>query len=253
MAIITAIAKPTFDVLINIVKFSIDKTVCKAKLAPDAFRKLVKWWNGKTIAIVGATASGKNSFYNCLLEKEPPSEHIQTRGMEKVDSFIVKRNIQGAAINLICKRSVNVGGEEDQRIQVWSKACRDADFIFYLVDIERLKNPDLYENYHLRIGEDLKWLGSNLSQFKVGCKVHLLLNKIDSILEIPQSVDNRRKFIEAQLSSDIAEIDSRAKSILDNNASTLCGVSPICMVDKDLFNCLFDDVLFNIYNQAHSE
>ena len=92
--IIDALIKAIFnkDVLQNVMKWLM--------LAPDALKKIVKWWNGKTIAIVGDTASGKNSFYNCLREKEPPSEHIQTRGMEKVDSFIVKRNIQGAAINL---------------------------------------------------------------------------------------------------------------------------------------------------------
>lgn len=77
----------------------------------------MKWWNGKTIAIVGATASGKNSFYDCLLEKDPPKEHIQTRGVEKVHSFTVKRNIQGlGTIELRCKRSVNVGGEVDEQI-----------------------------------------------------------------------------------------------------------------------------------------
>src|SRR5690606_485465 len=172
----------------------------------------------------------------------------------KVHSFTVKRNIQGlGTIELRCKRSVNVGGEVDERIRFWSEACNDADFIFYLVDMERLNNPEHHDTYHSRIGDDLKWLGANLSKFKQGCKVHLLLNKIDRVLEIPSLVDNRREFIENELNRHIVEMESRAKSILDRNAATLSGVSPICMVDRDLFNCLFDGVLASIYSQEHPE
>ncbi len=250
LAVVGVIAKPAFDLLVNIGKWGVDQ----AKQAPGAIKDFVKWWNGKTIAIVGATASGKNSFYDCLLEKDPPKEHIQTRGVEKVHSFTVKRNIQGlATIELRCKRSVNVGGEVDERIRFWSEACNDADFIFYLVDMERLNNPDHHDTYHSRIGDDLKWLGANLSKFKQGCKVHLLLNKIDRVLEIPSLVDNRREFIENELNRHIVEMENRAKSILDRNATTLSGVSPICMVDRDLFNCLFDGVLASIYSQEHPE
>ncbi len=248
LALVTAIAKPAFDLLVNFGKCGVDQ----AKQVPGAIKDFVKWWNGKTIAIVGATASGKNSFYDCLLEKDPPKEHIQTRGVEKVHSFTVKRNIQGlGTIELRCKRSVNVGGEVDERIRFWSEACNNADFIFYLVDMERLNNPDHHDTYHSRIGDDLKWLGANLSKFKQGCKVYLLLNKIDRVLEIPSLVDNRREFIENELNRYIVEMESRAKSILDRNATTLRGVSPICMVDRDLFNCLFDGVLANIYSQEH--
>lgn len=250
LAVAAAIAKPAFDLLVNIGKWGVDQ----AKQVPGAIKDFVKWWNGKTIAIVGATASGKNSFYDCLLEKDPPKEHIQTRGVEKVHSFTVKRNIQGlGTIELRCKRSVNVGGEVDERIRFWSEACNDADFIFYLVDMERLNNPDHHDTYRSRIGDDLKWLGANLSKFKQGCKVHLLLNKIDRVLEIPSLVDNRREFIENELNRHIVEMESRAKSILDRNATTLSGVSPICMVDRDLFNCLFDGVLASIYSQEHPE
>ncbi|PMR77940.1 GTPase domain-containing protein [Billgrantia endophytica] len=250
VGILVAIAKPAFDLFVNVGKWGIDQ----AKQAPGAVKDLVKWWNGKTIAVIGATASGKNSFYDCLLEKDPPKEHISTRGAEKVDSFTVRRNIQGLeTIELRCKRSVNVGGEVDERIRFWSQACSDADFIFYLVDMERLNDPDIHDTYHLRIGDDLKWLGANLSKFKEGCKVHLLLNKIDKILEIPSLVDNRREFIENELNRHIAEMESRAKSILDRNSSALSGASPMCMVDKDLFNFLFDGVLASIYSQEHPE
>ena len=99
LAVAAAIAKPAFDLLVNIGKWGVDQ----AKQVPGAIKDFVKWWNGKTIAIVGATASGKNSFYDCLLEKDPPKEHIQTRGVEKVHSFTVKRNIQGlGTIELRC-------------------------------------------------------------------------------------------------------------------------------------------------------
>jgi hypothetical protein len=245
-----AVAKPAFELLVNVGKSGIDKS----KKVPGTIKDLMRWWNGKTIAVIGATASGKNSFYDCLLEKNPPKEHIQTRGMEKVNSFTIKRNIQGhGTIELRCKRSVNVGGEVDERIRFWSQACSDADFIFYLVDMARLNDSDFHDTYYSRIGSDLQWLGSNLSKFKEGCKVHLLLNKIDKVMEISSLVDNRREFIECELNEHMANIEIRAKSIFDRNASTLSGVSPMCMVDSDLFNLLFDGVLASIYTQEHSE
>lgn len=250
ISLASPVVKPAFELLVKVGEMGVDKS----KEAPGAVKNFMRWWNGKTIAVIGATASGKNSFYDCLLEKDPPKEHIQTRGTEKVDSFTVKRNIPGHdTIELRCKRSVNVGGEVDERIRTWSKACSDADFIFYLVDMERLNNPDIHDTYHSRIRDDLQWLGSNLSQFKEGRKVHLLLNKVDKVLEISSFVDNRREFIESELNKHIADMENRAKTIFDQNASTLSGVSPMCMVDTDLFNCLFDGVLASIYSQEHPE
>lgn len=249
IAIAGAIAKPAFDVLVKIAGWGFNH----AKNVPGGVAKFAKWWNGKTIAIIGATASGKNSFYDCLLEKDPPKEHIQTRGMEKVDSFTVIRNIQGVKkINLRCKRSVNVGGEVDERIRYWSQACNDADFIFYLVDMERLTNSQLYDAYSSRIGDDLGWLEANVSRFKDGCKVHLLLNKIDKVLEVPSIVGNRKDFIEKEISKYAADIEERAKLIFGGNSSVLTGVSPMCMVDVDLFNSLFDGLLAKIYSNEHS-
>lgn len=245
-----ALAKPVFDVLVKLANWGIDQ----AKRSPGAIKDFVNWWDGKTIAVIGVTASGKNSFYDCLLEKDPPKEHHQTRGVEKVDSFTVKRNIQGFdTIELKCKRSVNVGGEDDERIRYWHQACGGADLIFYLVDMDRLNDPDLHETYHSRIGDDLKWLGSNLSKFKAGCRVHLLLNKIDKVLEIPSFVDNRREFIESELNKHVTEMESRAKSIFDMNSLALTGASPMCMVDRDLFDCLFDGVLARIYSRNNPE
>lgn len=249
IGVFAQIAKPVFDVSVKVGIWGIDK----AKEAPRVLTDFIKWWSGQTIAVIGATASGKNSFYDCLLEKEPPKEHIQTRGLEKVDSFKVKRNIQGHPIELRCKRSVNVGGELDERTRFWSQACEDADFIFYLVDMGRLSDPELCDTYYSRIGSDLQWLGNNLSKFKEGCKVHLLLNKIDQVLEIPSHVDNRREFIESELNKHMVNMENRAKSIFDRNASSISGVSPMCMVDTELFNCLFDGVLVSIYSQEHSK
>lgn len=243
-----ALAKPAANFLASFGQWSIEKVT----LVPGAVTQFVEWWNGKTIAIIGATASGKNSFYDCLLDREPPKEHIQTRGVEKVDSFTFRRNVQSlGAIELRCKRSVNVGGEEDERIRHWAKACRNADFIFYLVDMERFTDPILLESYQKRIRKDLQWLGANLSKFKAGVKVHLLLNKIDKVVQIPSHVDNRNAFIVTELSRHLEEMDKMARSTFDNNSRALSGISPMCMVDSELFNSLFDGVLVHIYRQEH--
>lgn len=215
------------------------------KEGPKFWANCQKWLNGKTIAIIGATASGKNSMFSQLQKESPPAEYMQTKAAEKVKSFKINRSIgNDCTVNFKCKNSFNIPGESDERIRSWKQACEKADFIFYLIDLEKLRN---YEDVTLeRIKEDFKWLGGNVSQFKPGKKIYILLNKIDKI-EIDLKNDDLKGHLIKLVENESEKIMNMAKFALSVNSSALSGISPITMLDEDIFNIFFDAAIVEMY------
>ncbi|WP_175926353.1 GTPase domain-containing protein [Burkholderia cepacia] len=205
---------------------------------PQAIVWLKKWWTGKTIAIIGPTATGKNSMFSRLRKETVPAEHIQTRGAEKVADFKISWPLpQGDHVDFYCRRSINIGGEIDERERYWLQACEGADVIFYLLDGEKLQlAPDrTFERFR----DDMRWLVTNFRHFKPSVTVHLLLNKIDVTLGAypysPPALDSMAKLVQA--------IEEEAKDCLAEYFQRVTGVTPISMSDEHLFNKYFSGAL----------
>ena len=213
---------------------------------PEIYGKLKNWWNGKCIAIIGPTASGKNSLFSKLKREDAPAEHIQTRGSEDVGNFKFKWPLPDrTTIEFKCKRSVNVGGEIDERERYWLNSCKDADVIFYLVDITKLKShPDAT---HRRIQSDLKWISANIHNFKAESCVHILINKVDSLISECDPADVIDT-VERSAGVHLAEIERISKKILGPNFSRISGISPISMTDGHLFANYFTATLQAVFN-----
>jgi hypothetical protein len=101
------------------------------------FVRLVKgalvWWSGKKIAVIGPTASGKDSFLARLRNKEIPDVHSNSAMGEKIKSFKVKLALSDRrVIDITCKGMVNIGGEADYRDMPsgWLSVCKDANVVF---------------------------------------------------------------------------------------------------------------------------
>lgn len=147
------------------------------------------WWVGKCIAIIGPTASGKNSLFNKLRGLEAPTTHVRTRGAEKIETFEFHWPLPNKEqVKFRCKRSINVGGETDERDRFWLDSCSGSDVIFYLVDIQKL--IDHNQSTMDRIKSDLKWISANINHFKANSSIHVLLNKIDKLSISPDPVDS---------------------------------------------------------------
>lgn len=139
---------------------------------------VLQWWKGKKIAIIGPRETGKDALWNRLQGKDPltPLSLDSTR----IPHFKIDfRLSDGRRVNLTCKRSLNISGEENHRDHLlgWRTVCNDADIIFYLITIE-----DLMENKYLegRIKQDLEWLFKNMPYLKAHSHLHILINKIDT-------------------------------------------------------------------------
>lgn len=216
------------------------------KSAPGWYSKLKSWWTGKCIAIIGPTASGKNSFFNKLKRENAPTEHIQTRGAEEVGTFKFTWPLPDKTeVDFRCRNSINVGGEVDERERYWLQSCSGADVIFYLIDLDKLSNnPDDTKD---RIKSDFKWIASNISHFKANSSIHVLINKVDILLNgCPDPSDIEEK-ISKGLESYLEDIEYSAKKILGVYFDKITGISPISMIDPHIFSIYFTAVLQTVF------
>lgn len=216
-----------------------------AKVAPGAYDKMRGWWSGKTIAIIGPTASGKNSMFDRLRKEEPPVEHVQTKGTTKIKNFDFSWPLPDKSkIDFHCKGSINVGGEIDERERNWIISCENADVIFYLLDISKLiERPDETID---RLKEDFWWMASNIRHFKSSAAIHILLNKIDLYVEnVP--VEQMVEHIDNALSDKLEQVENLAKKIFGVHFERITGVDPISMRDQYLFSLYFTEALKSIF------
>ena len=210
----------------------------------------IKGLEGKRIAVIGATASGKNSLIARLRSEKVPTEHAQTRGSETVHKYNIRFPVPGhKPIEFKALKSVNVGGEEDERDRFWAEACREADIVFYLVDVERLIADR--EATLKRFREDITWIrseglgGKNNGIFKSEMKLAIVANKVDALQEIYKSDVDLQAVANATLSI-TGEIDAIAKSALGPAGAWLTGVYPLSITDDDLFTLLFSAILADV-------
>lgn len=227
-------------IVMALTKVAIDKV-------PGMYKGLVDWWNGKSIAIIGPTASGKNSFFNKLSGDIVPTDHIQTRGAENVKTFNISWPLPNKSeVKFKCKNSINVGGEIDERERFWLQSCKEADVIFYLVDFDKLTNDT--ENTMRRIKSDFKWIASNIPKFKKESALFIIINKMDLIFD--GSVDPST--IEEQLTSALTvhreNLDDATQKTLGSYTSRISGLSPMSMTDSHIFSICFTSVLQMIFD-----
>lgn len=224
-----------------------------ARLFGDLWNK-IKGLEGKQIAVIGATASGKNSLIARLKGDKVPTEYAQTRGTETVNDYIIRFPVPGyKSIEFKALKSVNVGGEEDERDRFWANACREADIIFYLVDVNRLISDR--EATLKRVKEDIIWIrsegfgGKSNGIFKSDMKLAIIANKVDALEDIYKSDADLSAITNATLSI-TGQIEAVAKSALGPAGNWLTGVYPLSTIDDNLFTLLFAAILADVAGKA---
>ncbi len=211
---------------------------------PGLAKKVSAWWRGKSLAVIGPTASGKNTLFHKLQHQIPPADHIQTRGAEAVETFNVNWPMPDkSTIEFRCKGSINVGGEVDERERYWLQTCKGADVIFYLIDV--IKLTEAPEETLNRIKSDLKWLVTNLRHFKSSSCVHILINKIDFLVENiePEEVADT---IQEKVGPMVETLKALIDKIMQGHNGRVSGVGAISMTDDHLFGLLFTDALIDV-------
>lgn len=218
-----------------------------AKATPELWKNVKDWWQGKCIAVIGPTASGKNTMFSKLAKLPPAAEYTQTRGAENVGKFDFSWPLPNKTdIKFTCKRSINVGGELDERERFWAQSCKGADVIFYLIDFEKLvAAPDITL---ARIKDDLKWMLSNFNEFKSSSVVHILLNKIDIVHGDDLNEEDEATFYR-EVEEKIKYIQALAEKHLAGYFKRVTGITPISMVNNYLFKRYFTASLEQVFSR----
>ncbi len=206
------------------------------------------WWSGKKIAVIGPTASGKDSFLARLQNQEIPRTHSNSTMGEIVKSFPVKLALSTRqVIDITCNGVINIGGETDYRDDPsgWLAVCRDADVVFYMMTVNDLAQKKFLKGRRIR--QDLDWLLSAMPHLKPGALIHILINKID--LEIESHTDYRA--LGEELTQELAALDRTVRSVLHPYEASYTGATLISMKNKQIYTRAINLVFRAVYSAFH--
>jgi hypothetical protein len=216
------------------------------------FVRLVKgalaWWSGKKIAVIGPTASGKDSFLARLQNRVIPQVHSNSPMGEKVNSFKVKLALsRHQVVDITCKGVINIGGETDYRDAPsgWLAVCKDADVVFYVMTVNDLSEKRFLKGKRIR--EDLDWLLTALPHIKPGALIHILINKIDE--EIESHTDYRA--LAEELAKELHALDETVNNVLHPYEAAYTGATLISMKNKQIYTRAINDALRSVYSAFH--
>jgi hypothetical protein len=218
------------------------------KHAVRLMKGALEWWSGKKIAVIGPTASGKDSFLARLQNQEIPKVHSNSPMGEKVRSFGVKFALSNRqVIDITCKGVINIGGETDYRDAPagWLSVCRDADVVFYVMTIKDLTGKRFLNNRRIR--QDLNWLLTAMPHLKKGALVHILINKIDE--EIESHTDYQA--LAEELAEEMSALDKAVKIVLHPYEARYTGATLISMKNKQIYTRAINDALRAVYSAFH--
>ncbi|MGA2713125.1 MAG: GTPase domain-containing protein [Bryobacteraceae bacterium] len=208
----------------------------------------IDWWSGKKIAVIGPTASGKDSFLARLQNQEIPQIHTNSPMGEKIKSFDVKLALSNRrVIDITCKGVINIGGETDYRDAPsgWLSVCKDADVVFYMMTVNDLSAKRFLKGRRIR--QDLDWLQSALPHLKQGVLIHILINKID------EKIESHTDYLALaeELAQELGALDSTVKNVLHPYEARYTGATLISMKDKQIYTRAINIALRSVYSAFH--
>jgi hypothetical protein len=206
------------------------------------------WWSGKKIAVIGPTASGKDSFLARLQNQEIPQVHTNSPMGEKIKSFEVKLALSNRrVVDITCKGVINIGGESDYRDTPsgWLSVCKDADVIFYMMTVNDLSGKRFLKGRRIR--QDLDWLQSALPHLKQGALIHILINKID------EQIESHTDYLALgeELAQELRALDRTVRKVLHPYEARYTGATLISMKDKQVYTRAINIVLRSVYSAFH--
>jgi len=208
----------------------------------------IEWWSGKKIAVIGPTASGKDSFLARLQNQEIPRIHSNSPMGEKIKSFDVKLALSNRqVVDITCKGVINIGGETDYRDTPsgWLSVCRDADVVFYVMTVNDLSEKRFLKGRRIR--QDLDWLLTAMPHLKQGALIHILINKIDE--QIESHTDYRA--LAEELAQELRSLDRTVRKVLHPYDARYTGATLISMKDKQIYTRAINIVLRSVYTAFH--
>lgn len=202
-----------------------------------------RWWSGKKIAVIGPTASGKDSFLARLQGKPIPTAHSPS-AKEAVKTFRVKFTLAThETIDFRCKGVTNIGGETEDRDAPsgWLSVCRDADIVFYMMTITDLLEKEFRKGHRIR--GDLDWLLTAIPHLKSGALIHVLINKVD------ERVDDHTEYpaLAQELARELRVFHRTVEKALHPYEARYTGATLISTTSRPIYTVAMNEVLRSVY------
>jgi hypothetical protein len=211
-------------------------------------RGAIVWWSGKKIAVIGPTASGKDSFLARLQNREIPLVHSNSPMGEKVKSFKVRLALSDRqVIDITCKGVINIGGETDYRDTPsgWLSVCKDADVVFYVMTVDDLSGKRYLKGRRIR--QDFDWLLTAVPHLKQSALIHVLINKIDQEIESHTDYPS----LAARLAKELSALDKTVNAVLHPYEARYSGATLISMKNGQIYARAINHALRSVYSAFH--
>lgn len=132
------------------------------------WRKIVRLLKGKKIAVLGSRGVGKTHMITFLSTGSVPQEYFQTLAPTK----IIGRKFNLGDLDFRFQETIDVPGDQ-AAYGVWKKLFDDADLVFYLFRVDKIKNGDISEIN--RVTKDAKQIKLWIEEKKKDHPVVLLI------------------------------------------------------------------------------
>lgn len=127
-----------------------------------------KWWDGKSIAVLGGRGTGKTTLLNYFATKKITASYEQTDTKQRYSGMTVKMG----DLTLKIKEGYDVGGTSFNH-STWREQIDNSDVVFYIVDISRVIRQDKDQQYINNTINDIEAIADNVSGRKD--KMHIII------------------------------------------------------------------------------
>lgn len=127
-----------------------------------------KWWNGKSIAVLGGRGTGKTTLLNYFDTEKVITTYEQTDTKQRYSGMTVKIN----NLTLKIKGGYDIGGSSINH-GTWREQIDNSDIVFYIVDISRVIGQAKDEQYINNTLNDIEAIANKVSNRKE--KMHIII------------------------------------------------------------------------------
>lgn len=127
-----------------------------------------KWWDGKSIAVLGGRGTGKTTLLNYFATKKITTAYEQTGNKERYSGMTVE--VDGLTLKV--KEGYDVSGSSMNR-GTWREQIDGADVVFYIVNISRVIGQGKDSRYIDDTIEDIKAIADKVSNRRE--KMHIII------------------------------------------------------------------------------
>lgn len=127
-----------------------------------------KWWDGKSIAVLGGRGTGKTTLLNYFNTKKIATTYEQTDTKKRYSGMTVK--VDGLTLKV--KEGYDVGGSSMNH-GTWREQIDNCDVVFYIVNISQVIGKNKNQQYIDNTLNDIRAIADNVSNRKE--KMHIII------------------------------------------------------------------------------